>query len=70
MVAAVLLEVALLAGGLDARRDLLAPRGGEVLELGGETVVGVLREEGHRGIVRHGVLLRSEVGTGGARPTG
>nr|BFF12037.1 hypothetical protein GCM10025699_33400 [Microbacterium flavescens] len=58
VVAAVLLEVALLASGFDALRDLLPAGGREVLELGGEAVVGILSEEGHGGIAGHVLLLR------------
>ena len=53
VVAAVLLEVALFARGLDALGDLLAAGRREVLELGGEAVVGILGEEGHGGIAGH-----------------
>src|SRR5690606_17421342 len=66
VVAAVLLQVALLAGCLDALGDLLAARGREVLELGGEAVVRLLCEEGHL-CVRHVDLLRGGGGSGRPR---
>jgi hypothetical protein len=58
VVAAVLLEVALFAGGLDALGDLLTPGRREVLELGVQPVVGVLREERDGSVAGLVVLLQ------------
>ena len=71
VVAAVLLEVALVAGGADPRHDLLAAGTLDLLELGRELVVGVLGQPdgGLLGLLSHGstpgVLL-----DGGATPSG
>ena len=61
VVAAVLLEVALFTRGLDALGDLLATARRELLELGGESIEGLLGEPGDGGVLRHGALLRIDV---------
>ncbi len=53
VVAAVLLQVALFAGGRDPLGDLFATGRGELLELVRKAIVGILREEGHGGIAGH-----------------
>src|SRR5690606_5017491 len=58
VVAAGLLEVALFACSFDACGDLVTADGREVLELFGEAVVGLLREERYLSVCGHSVLLR------------
>jgi hypothetical protein len=58
VVPAVLLEVTLFTRGFDALGDLLATVRRELRELRREAVVGLLREPGDGGVLRHGALLR------------
>src|SRR5205085_7267795 len=67
VIAAVLAQVALGPRRADAFRDLDARRAGQVLELGGEPVVGLLRQPGDVGVGRLGHVTRLPAGAAAAR---